>query len=348
MNTLMRPCLALLGKDLEGGWKVDAMVAKSAGATGGTFSAQYTVIDVNGKKAFLKAFDFSSAMQSADWVDEINKMTSEYIFERDIYEQCKNSKLRNVVTPLAHGEVDTGVGGVFSKVKYIIFELAEGDLRGTKESVKHDVEWIFRNLHNAAVGLQQLHGQQIAHQDLKPSNVLLFKQKTAKVSDLGRASDKKNPFKWDALIHAGDCGYAPFERHWGIGCTEFVDRFATDLFMLGNLIFFYFIDVSITLATCYKAQNANANYDGGTYENALPYLLKAFDEVLVDLGDALEKKCPEIKGDVVELARELCHPDPAKRGAPGMQDKQMKYSMQRYISKFDRLAFRSRAPINVG
>jgi len=34
-----------------------------------------------------------------------------------------------------------------------------------------ELTWIFRTLHNIATGLKQLHGQEIAHQDLKPSSL---------------------------------------------------------------------------------------------------------------------------------------------------------------------------------
>lgn len=79
-------------------------------------------------------------------------------------------------------------GGI---VQYLIFELADGDLRSTANAAAHfETAWLLRALHHMATGLTQLHGQQIAHQDLKPSNVLVFDSKIAKVGDLGRAALK--------------------------------------------------------------------------------------------------------------------------------------------------------------
>ena len=58
---------------------------------------------------------------------------------------------------------------------YIVFELASGDIRAEIERLPNfDLAWCLRSLHNATVGVQQLHSKDIAHQDIKPSNVLVF------------------------------------------------------------------------------------------------------------------------------------------------------------------------------
>lgn len=66
-------------------------------------------------------------------------------------------------------------GQGFTKVFYLIFELADGDIRrhlAVQESL--DLAFVLRTLHHVAVGLDQLHRADIAHQDLKPSNVLIY------------------------------------------------------------------------------------------------------------------------------------------------------------------------------
>ena len=45
-------------------------------------------------------------------------------------------------------------------------------------------------MHHIATGLFQLHSAAVAHQDLKPSNVLVFDHSISKVADLGSASVK--------------------------------------------------------------------------------------------------------------------------------------------------------------
>jgi serine/threonine protein kinase len=60
-----------------------------------------------------------------------------------------------------------------------------------------------------ATGLHELHSQRIAHQDLKPSNVLVFSQREAKNADLGRATLRGQVGPFDEFPVAGDLSYAP-------------------------------------------------------------------------------------------------------------------------------------------
>ena len=56
-----------------------------------------------------------------------------------------------------------------STVQYIVFELADGDVRSVISAADDlDVAWAIRSLHHMAVGLAQLHRTGIAHQDVKP------------------------------------------------------------------------------------------------------------------------------------------------------------------------------------
>src|SRR5699024_10639814 len=97
-----------------------------------------------------------------------------------------------------------------------------------------DAVWALSMLYGASLGVFQLHQAEIAHQDLKPSNILVFSNDLSKISDLGRASDKNNPFRWDDVLFAGDPNYAPIEIYFGMPATEFDHRYAFDLYMLGS------------------------------------------------------------------------------------------------------------------
>jgi eukaryotic-like serine/threonine-protein kinase len=171
-----RPAECLLGLDLEGGWHVDSYVLRPPTSTGGKFSVGYLVVNKDKGKGYLKALDFSAAFQSPDPARALEELTKAYNFERDLLAQCKDQKLRRVVVPLADGWVKVpGNFGDLCNVAYLIFELATGDIRNEVANwQKFDLAWVLRSLHHSAVGLQELHLLGIAHQDLKPSNVLVF------------------------------------------------------------------------------------------------------------------------------------------------------------------------------
>jgi len=60
------PSLYLEGFELEGGWIVEKQIPignSTSNGTGGNFTIAYNVINkVDGKRAFLKALDYSRAM----------------------------------------------------------------------------------------------------------------------------------------------------------------------------------------------------------------------------------------------------------------------------------------------
>ena len=60
----MKAAEALKGLDLDGGWHVDERVERSTKGTGGYSSISYFASNKEGEKGFLKALDFSSAMQA--------------------------------------------------------------------------------------------------------------------------------------------------------------------------------------------------------------------------------------------------------------------------------------------
>jgi len=156
----------------------------------------------------------SIAFQQEDWPRALEDLLKAFNFERTLLAQCKDKRLRRIVMALEDGTVQVpGNLEDFGKVPYLIFELAEGDIR--KEVGKwqtFDVAWALRSLHQSAVGLEELHLAGIAHQDLKPSNVLVFPVEGTKVSDLGRASQMGASSPNDGFAIPGDRGYAPPEQ----------------------------------------------------------------------------------------------------------------------------------------
>jgi hypothetical protein len=98
------PATQLNGLKLPSGWKVVKCINRNEGATGGNFSCSY-IVEKDGEKGFLKAFDFSHAFLSENVIDQLKNLTTSYAFERDILLHCKDARLRKVVVALDHGQV---------------------------------------------------------------------------------------------------------------------------------------------------------------------------------------------------------------------------------------------------
>ena len=187
----------LLGKELPGGWSVIKKIADSKSpeepdGTGGHFSVGY-IAERKGKQGFVKVFDLGGAMRDHpnDVMAALGTLVNNHQYETSLLSICENAKLDRVVRVLEQNQVMLQAdGGMVFPLPFIIFEMAEqGDFRrAVARSAAIDYAWRLRIIHQVAKGLQQLHGVAIAHQDLKPSNVLVFEGAEAKLGDLGRAS----------------------------------------------------------------------------------------------------------------------------------------------------------------
>jgi eukaryotic-like serine/threonine-protein kinase len=185
------PAESLAGRELPGSWTVLERIEMPPVATGGNFSCAYRVVSKNGTKAFLKALDYSRALSSADPARELERLTAAYNFERDVVAACRELGMDRVVRAITDGRVTIEGAPAGGVVEYLIFELADGDVRAHLSAIAEvETAWKLRCLHHIATGLRQLHSAGIAHQDVKPSNVMVFDKKTSKVGDLGRAARK--------------------------------------------------------------------------------------------------------------------------------------------------------------
>ena len=164
-GTLMKPADCLAGLTLDGAWTVVQQIVPPSYATGGHFSVGYLAEHVSGRRGYLKALDFSGALQTPDPVQALQSMTAAYIFERNLLTKCKNRKLDRIVASLADGIVKVpGNFGPLENVCYLIFEHGEGTLRNAvAQFTKFDLAWCLRSLHHTSVGLRQLHSAGIAH-----------------------------------------------------------------------------------------------------------------------------------------------------------------------------------------
>lgn len=318
-------------------------------ATGGFFSITFDCTDKEtGKPAFLKVVDVFGAIQrygrdGMSTADVLVKIGQEHQFESSLMDECREARLRRVVIALDSG--DTNVKGHNGPVMFLVFELAKGDTHRIKDTIpelsakKHSDKWWLDTLHCVATGLNQLHAKMIAHQDVKPSNVLFFEQLEAKIADLGRAV--KKGVDNGNMIKNGDISHSPPEIFFDLRSKEWGTRYlAVDLYMLGNLLYFHFsggVTITTAIFTRMEPQFNPCLVSGLRFEDALPALDEAFGRVLLDFRENLVSYLPkQVAEGLTTILKQLCQPDPEKRGHP--RDHAMKhgpkFSTLRYISPF--------------
>ncbi|MBK7421888.1 MAG: protein kinase [Propionivibrio sp.] len=351
----------LIGQALPDGWVIDRQLPRpgTAGATdlsGSFFSVGFIAKKTVGKKqteAFLKVIDVGNALQAqpghSSLMERLKNVTDSYSFECSVLDICEKARLDRVVQVIAKGELPPPPGSAFPiPIPYMLFELADGDVRKiVSRTNKIDDAWRLRVLHNVAVGLQQLHGVTIAHQDLKPSNVLLFETsgQGAKIGDLGRASRLGMEAQHDALAIAGALSYAPPEQAFGIRPELWVDRReGCDLYHLGTLATFLFAGITPTdfylenlpIDVRPAVWNGQSNCD---YQTALPVLMSTFTAFV----DAVSSEIPEwARGEMSQIILNACNPDYKKRGDPGARAQIGEpIGIQTFVARFARLSKRA-------
>ncbi len=337
----------LEGLTLTNGWTVTQKINKAAGESGGNFSTGYIVESPAAEKYFLKAIDFDAAMRSADPARALQVLTEAFNLERDILQIGK--RMSHVVTVITDGTQavtppGSAAGTPAQTVQYLILELAEQSLRHMASvSRRLPMSRALAALHNVANGLRQLHQQQVAHQDMKPSNALRFANEQFKVCDVGRASMKGRAAPHDGLPVAGDRTYAPPELLYGQMHPEFmVRRLGCDAYLLGSLATFLIIGLPMTALIVNELDpTARPAVWTGTYAAVLPQVRAAYARALDRLAPELPADAP-YRGELLLCIRQLCDPDPNLRGHPTtratLAGAGNVYDLERYVSIFDRLA----------
>jgi len=328
------PAQELEGIVLNDRWKVLTKIVRPPEATGGHFSVGYIIEDTSGHKAFLKALDFSKALEEEDPAKHLQMMTEAFNFEKEILRQCKDHRLSHVVLAIDEGTIR--LPDCTNPVQFLIFDLAESDIRSLqKVGQAFDLAWTLRSLHQIAVALWQLHGIEIAHQDLKPSNILVYKDDHLKVADVGRAECKAMTAPHSDLAIPGARSYAPPEfLYHEISSDWECRRFGCDLYHLGSMVVFFFCGMQMTAILKTKI-HPNHIWDiwRGSYREVLPYVRDAFERALEQIEVDIPK---DIRTGVITTIRQLCEPDPNLRGHPDNRiGYSNRYSVERFISFFD-------------
>ena len=338
----------LVGRPLENGWSVIERIESPGSGTPGYFSVGYVVEQTDGRRGFLKALDYSRAFRAGvDTPLVLKNMTSAYVYERDLLRRCRDRKFNRIVQILDEGSVSIP-GAPDPPVDYLIFELADTDARSRLDKTADiDIAWALRTLHHMATALAQLHGEKIAHQDVKPANVLLFGD-SSKLGDLGRASQKGVEIWYDDVNFPGDNRYAPPEFLYGYVSDDWDRRRITaDLYQLGSLATFFFAQAAMTPLIIAKLRDEHRPGPGpwsGTFEEVLPYLTQAFSEVLEVVKRAMARVTgdEDISEQLTQQITYLCEPDPRHRGSP-IEHREVSNpsSLRRFVSAFDLIAARA-------
>lgn len=349
------PLAQLTGMKTADGWTIGEVVQQASYQTGGNFSVGFVVKHDDGRDGFLKALDFSRAAAQRDTVRALQLATACYNFERDVLDLCRGARLSRIVVALSNGEIPLP-GAPFDRVFYLIFELASGDVR--KRAVltnAFDLGWTVRALHHIATGVSQLHSRDIYHQDLKPSNVLVFgEHEESKLADLGRAHCAALGAPHDHLVIAGARSYAPPEQLYNFMLPDQDQmRASADLYLLGSLIYFMFMGAMLTPAIVDRLRDEHIpgsfskNDSGwaGTFDDVLPYLRNAFASVLQEFSHQVVGRFNSsnlrIDGEeIVALFTYLCELDPRQRGHPSARSQKYSnvYALDRFISALDRIS----------
>jgi len=347
MITMASAAESLEGMTLSNGWRVKRKLPSgrdSSLLTGGCFSVGYAV-EKNGKTAFLKALDFQKAFNSAfdgsNPADFMQKVVAMFAFEQDILETCRDAKIRQVVMLLDSGTVSVDTADEPKQTQYLIFEWAESDVRRATISSESyfDKPWALRCMHAITAGLYRLHSNGIVHQDIKPSNVLLFPENVAKIGDLGVAySSHKESEHNKQRLFPGDRAYGPPERLYGYGTgNEEHIRKGADLYMLGSMLHFFFVKTPLTPIVLEKlSPDYHPMKRQWDREQIMPHLRTAHDRVVEEFAQAVH---PEFRNELVGVLRQLTDPEPEKRGHPSNRRAHGNHlSLERFVSAFDRMS----------
>jgi serine/threonine protein kinase len=239
---------------------------------------------------------------------------------------------------------------------YLMFELAECDVRvHVDQRVQFENAWTVGALHDLAVAIQQLHRGNVSHNDIKPENLLVFRDlnfrdRLQKLADLGCATSPLIASIYDDAICAGDPRYAAPEalylRQFPRGSCNFEARRSMDIYHLGSMIYFLITGRMLTPEVILRLspEHRPPTEDEGSLElsEVLPYWREALARAIEDFVDKLPRdgqgKLSHLGSSLLTALQELAEPDPKLRGHPdNRRANGDRSSVQQYISLFNAL-----------
>lgn len=338
----------LEGTILASGWLLTEKLVPKSGSSGGTFGVGYKA--TRGEEiAFVKAIDFVDAISAPDPLLELTKLSNIANFEKDVLSYCAQHGMTKVLKYIGHEYISFDPNNPLTRVSCLIMEAGTEDLRRLFNSKGGELSaWNLQVLRDVSQAIAQLHKGGIAHQDIKPSNVIEVSGNGVnlmKVGDLGRVVRREQNGPFDALPWPGDWRYSPPERWYGFIPPDWTDaRDSSDAYMLASLMVYLYTGTTIQSLVLNLIPPAfqPGTWTGSFDQDLMPVLVNVHSRVLNEY--LLPQLDPAIADGVFAIAKALSHPDPLKRGDLNARKQFGRpVGMERIYQKFNGLALTAMA-----
>lgn len=332
----------LAGLEICGRWTFLKLLHDGPQESGGNFGVGYVASDrQDGVERFIKVVDYRSRL--AD-ISQLSALLQIAKFEVDMHKYCV--RMSKVVRMFAHGQIlFKRPDGVEYSFLCLVLERGEGDIKSHVDFIPDaSPYWKLWVLRDVALAATQIERGNLAHNDIKPSNVIRFESKgtthNVKLGDIGRAVTKSGSGPFDSLDWAGDPRHQPIEMLFGWKESEWQDRHtAADAYMLGNLMAFLFVGASLTerIVNSLPVEYRPGTYKGG-YRQVLDIVRHSWNAVVISqIAPAFPSEAREELGSILSW---LTDPDPRVRGEPSAR-RAGTLGIDRIQSRLERLARRA-------
>jgi hypothetical protein len=336
---------ALLGVTIAGRWKLEEKFHEGKPESGGNFGVGYTALDLKDNTwRFVKVVDFRSRLRDMSQLRQLLEMAE---FEVIMQKACV--RMSKVVRMAAHGQLAFRTPGSTDPYNFLclILERGDGDIKSHVDfKPDRSPYWKLWVLREVALATVQLERANLAHNDIKPSNVIRFpsngNRHNIKLGDVGRAVTKAGNGPFDGYHWAGDPRHKPLETLYGWTEPEWQNRHtAADAYMLGNLACFLFSGASLTervINSLPSGYRPGVGGFAGAYRDVLDLVRHAWNSVLETQVVPLFPAA--VREELANIVRWLTDPDPRVRGEPAAR-RSGTVGIDRIQSRLERLAQRA-------
>jgi len=335
----------LAGVTIAGRWRLEEKFHVGQQESGGNFGVGYKATDLqDNMPRFVKVVDFRSRLQHRSQLRQLLEMAE---FEVIMHKACV--RMSKVVRMVGHGDLAFQTPGNTDAYNYLclVLERGDGDIKSHVDfRPDRSPYWKLWVLREVALAIVQMERAQLAHNDIKPSNVIRFPSNGAahniKLGDVGRAVTKAGAGPFDDYRWAGDPRHKPLETLYGWNEPEWQNRrTAADAYMLGNLACFLFSGASLTERVTNSLPPEYRHGEGGyagEYRDLLDIIRHARNGVLE--GQVIPTFPAEVRQELGDIVRWLTEPDPRVRGEPNARRGGV-LGIDRIQSRLERLAQRA-------